>query len=353
MLPHHGGASPHEREAQTVADLVYPDGWFDSTRGFPGEGPAGIVAAPWFLAAVTTRELIDGKRRKLEGAAPGPIPTDHRLDFGTAALPGGADCAAPSRADTALGRFLKAHKGRALSLPTPSRDVSGTTPVPRVSPPTAPAFACLRELQDFRNPLPPVPAGESLRRTFICHFGGLHGMDAASFEEVWKAAKNGYNKTQDAHFLRFHADFVAHSKASKFHPMGINPGDLVGFLQREIERGASHPTLKDASASVSSACAQASDGQVQLGAQDSVIRFLKMAKQSEAPDQLERMMVYPDVARLIQVAWELGLNANLGLEQLKRKLVILLMVDTAARPSDIWRLYRTTTGKYRQIEFVG
>jgi len=178
-------------------------------------------------------------------------------------------------------------------------------------------------------------------------------MDAASFEEVWKAAKNGYNKAQDAHFLRFHADFVAHSRANKFHPMGINPGDLVGFLRRERERGASHPTLKDASASVSSACAQASDGQVELGTQDSVIRFLKMAKQSEAPDRLERMMVYPDVARLIQVAWELGPNANLGLEQLKRKLVILLMVDTAARPSDIWRLYRTTTGKYRQIEFVG
>jgi hypothetical protein len=143
-------------------------------------------------------------------------------------------------------------------------------------------------------------------------------MDAASFEEVWKAAKNGYNKAQDAHFLRFHADFLAHSTANKFHPMGINPGDLVGFLRRERERGASHPSLKDASASVSSACAQASDGQVQLGTQDSVIRFLKMAKQSEAPDRLERMMVYPDVAQLIQVAWELGPNANLGLEQLKR-----------------------------------
>jgi hypothetical protein len=135
--------------------------------------------------------------------------------------------------------------------------------------------------------------------------------------------------------------------------MGINPVDLGGFLRRERERGASHPTLKDASASVSSACAQDSDGQVPLGTQDSVIRFLTMAKQSEAPDRLERMMVYPEVALLIQVAWELGLNANLGLEQLKRKLVILLMGDTAARPSDIWRLYRTTTGKYRQIGFVG
>jgi hypothetical protein len=110
-------------------------------------------------------------------------------------------------------------------------------------------------------------------------------------------------------------------------------------LRREREHGASHPTLKDASASISTACAQASDGLVQLGTQDSVIRFLKGAKQSEAPDRKERMLAYPDVARLIQVAWEFGPNANIGLEQLKRKLVILLMVDTAARPSDIWRLF--------------
>ncbi len=53
------------------------------------------------------------------------------------------------------------------------------------------------------------------------------------------------------------------------------------------------------------------------------------------------------------MAWEFGPNANISLEQLKRKLVILLMVDTAARPSDIWRLFRNLTGKYRQIEFLG
>ena len=260
---------------------------------------------------------------------------------------------APVQADTALARFLKARKGR--NNPEPRSEVvpAGDTPVPRPPAPPAPVFACLRELQDFTNPLPSIPAGESLRKAFILHFGGLHGMDAASFSEVWKAAKNGYNKAHDAHFRRFHTDFVAHNKAGQFHPMGIKPGDLVGFLRRERERGAAHPTLKDASASVATACAQASDGQVQLGAQDSVIRFLKMAKQSEAPDRKERMIVYPDVARLIQIAWQFGPNANIDLAQLKRKLVILLMVDTAARPSDLWRLYGTTVGKYRQIEFVG
>jgi hypothetical protein len=178
-------------------------------------------------------------------------------------------------------------------------------------------------------------------------------MDPASFDEVWKVAKNGYNLAHDAHFLRFRTDFLTHSDLPRFNPTGIQPGDLVGFLRREHERGAAHPSLKDASASVSTACAQASDGLAQLGSQASVVNYLKYIKQSEAPDRKERMITYPDVARLIQIAWAAGPNGNLSLDQLKRKLVLLLMVDTAARPSDLWRLYRTTVGKYRQIEFMG
>jgi hypothetical protein len=178
-------------------------------------------------------------------------------------------------------------------------------------------------------------------------------MDAASFDEVWKVAKNGYNKSHDAHFRRFHTDFLAHSPPSNFTPTGIQPGDFVGFLRREREKGAAHPSLKDAVASVSTVCAQASDALTQLGTQDSVVSFLKYVKQHEAPDRRERMPTYPDLARLIQTAWEFGPNANLSLDQLKHKLVILLMVDTAARPSNIWRLYQTRVGKYRQIEFLG
>jgi hypothetical protein len=345
----HTGADPlHERGPQAVSDLVGPDGRFDSTRGFPGEGPAGTTDTTWFLAALTTRDLVDRKRQRLEGTATMAAPTFRRLVFSTPANRGPAKKvnSAPIQADTALARFLKAHKGRNNPAPRVKEVPSGDTPVPRPPAPPAPAFACLRELQDFTNPLPSIPTGESLWKAFILHFGGLHGIDAASFTAVWKAAKNRYNKAHDAHFRRFHTDFVAHNKVGQFHSMGIKPGDLVGFLRRERERGAAHPTLKDASASVAAtACAQASDGQVQLGAQDSVIRFLKMAKQSEAPDRKERMIVYPDVARLIQIAWQLGPNANIDLAQLKCKLVILLMVDTAARPSDLWRLYCTTVGK--------
>jgi hypothetical protein len=177
-------------------------------------------------------------------------------------------------------------------------------------------------------------------------------MDTASFDEVWKVAKNGYNQAYDAHFLRFQEDFLTHSSLSSFNPTGIQPGDLVGFLRWEQERGAAHPSLKDAAASVSTACAQASDRLAQLGSQASVISYLKMIKQSEAPERRERMITYLDVARIIQIAWKFGPNTNISLEQLKRKLVTLLMVDTASRPSDLWRLYATTEGKYRQIEFI-
>ncbi len=303
--PLKGGGPPHERGPHAVPDLVGLDSRFDSTRGFPGEGPEGIANVPWFLAATTTRGIVEGKRRRSAGESVGTQPTVRRLDFRATSrrLTTGNEAPGHEQADTALGRFLKAHRGQSLPSTDSAMEASGTTPVPRVlPPPPAATLSCARELRDFTHPLPPVPAGDSLRRTFIRHFGGLHGMDAASFEEVWKAAKNGYNKALDAHFLRFHADFLQHSQASNFHPMGIRPGDLVGFLRREHERGAAHPTLKDASASIATACAQASDGRAQLGLQDSVIRYLKYVKQSEAPDRKERMEAYPDVARLIQVA---------------------------------------------------
>ena len=317
---------------------------FDSTLGFPGEGPTDLTPKPWFLEDASTQNLLDRKRRRasallatphaLPAALPAP-PTDRRLSF-----------------ESPLDRKLA--RGTRLALGShPSGNRASPTPVPQELSPQVPAFTTLLEQRDFLTPLPLVPAGQSLRRAFIKHFGGLRGMDAASFDEVWKVSKNGYNLAHDAHFVRFRTDFLTHSPLPRFNPTGIRPGDLVGFLRRAHERGTAHPSLKDASASVSTACAQASDGLAQLGSQASVVSFLKFVKQHEAPDRRERMLVYPDVVRLIQEAWAYGPNENLSVDQLKRKLVILLMVDTAARPSDIGRLYRTTVGKYRQIEFLG
>ncbi len=87
----------------------------------------------------------------------------------------------------------------------------------------------------------------------------------------------------------------------------------MGFLRREHERGAAHSSLKDAAASCSTAYAQASDGLAQLGSQASVISYLKMIEQSEAPDRQERMITYPDVARIIQIAWEFGPKTSISL----------------------------------------
>ena len=334
------------RNARNLAvGIVTPERLFDSTRGFPGEGPSGSAPVPWFLADSSTATLRDRKRRLSDRP-------DRQLSFEGVAPERTlrASVGRSNQADTKLGRFLQSRSRGAHVAEAAKPD---TTPVPRGHSPQVPVFSTPREQRDFLNPLPFVSAARSLRQEFIKHFGGLRGMDPASFDEIWKVTKNGYNKAFDPHFQRFRADFLTHSPPIRFNPTGIQPGDLVGFLRREHERGAAHPTLKDASASVSSACAQASDGLAQLGSQASVIAFLKMVKQREAPDRRERMIVYPDVARLIQIAWEFGPNGNISLEQLKRKLVILLLVDTAARPSDIWRLNCTVVGKYRQIEFLG
>ena len=327
-------------ESGSAADRVAPRHRFDSTRGFPGEGPTGLVNTPWFLEDTSTRNLLERKRHR--PSAPPAVPSDPRARGQL----------------SATGRRLSfewphGHKETRTSIALAGGVTPAATPVPQELPRQVPDFATPREQRDFLTPLPLVPAGQSLRRAFIKHFGGLRGMDPASFEEVWKVAKNGYNQAHDAHFSRFRTDFLTHSPLPRFNPTGIQPGDLVGFLRREHERGAAHPTLKDAAASVSTACAQASDGLAQLGSQASVINYLKYIKQSEAPDRRERMTTYPDVARIIQIAWEFGPNESISLEQLKRKLVILLMVDTAARPSDLWRLYATIEGKYRQIEFIG
>jgi hypothetical protein len=48
-------------------------------------------------------------------------------------------------------------------------------------------------------------------------------MDSASFDEVWKVSKNGYNQAHDAPFKRFREDFLTHRPASFFTPTGIQP----------------------------------------------------------------------------------------------------------------------------------
>ncbi len=60
---------------------------------------------------------------------------------------------------------------------------------------------------------------------------------------------------------------------------------------------------------------------------------------------------YGDVARLYEESWSFGPNDALCNRHLQDKLVLLLMLDTAARPSDLQHLYRITEGSQRQTLF--
>jgi hypothetical protein len=104
------------------------------------------------------------------------------------------------------------------------------------------------------------------RRDFIVKFAATHGVNDAALLDIWQSNKHGYNKAYDAPFARFQAFFWEINPAEMFAPPHIRPGDLVAFLQRERESGASFASLKDASASVSMASwREATDGNVTLG----------------------------------------------------------------------------------------
>jgi hypothetical protein len=98
--------------------------------------------------------------------------------------------------------------------------------------------------------------------------------------------------------------------------------------------------------------AEASDGRVQLGSQQSVVRLLKDVRLREIPQgRRAANNKHGDLVKLLQVAYMYGPNEALGLGHLKEKMVLCLMVDTAARPSDVHRLFRIYEGRNKQIDF--
>ena len=121
------------------------------------------------------------------------------------------------------------------------------------------------------------------------------------------------------------------------------------------EEGSNHGSIKDASASISTAVSQATDGAINIGKKESVIAFLKSVRihQPVGPRRKRIPDGYGDIARLYEEAWSFGPNDALCNRHLQDKLVLLLMLDTAARPSDLQHLYRITEGSQRQILFNG
>jgi hypothetical protein len=128
----------------------------------------------------------------------------------------------------------------------------------------------------------------------------------------------------------------------------------VGFLQAQHKEGRSFPSLKEASASISVACMEATDGGVHLGRKHSVKQFLKSVRQ-QAPVGPKKAAApeYEDLARLYEEVWRFGPNSALCLGHLKEKLLLLLIMDLAARPSDLMCIYRILSGRHSQIRFEG
>jgi hypothetical protein len=172
---------------------------------------------------------------------------------------------------------------------------------------------------------------------------------------MWSSAKNGYNAAYDPHFDRFERHMAAQQRgARQFSPRSISAGDLIHFLQAQQAEGKSYAFIKEAAGSVSMAVFEGSDGAIHLGKQTSMVKFLKSVrlKQPVGPRKAS-VPEYFDVALLFGEAWKFGPNQSLCLGHLKEKLLILLLVDTAARPSDVARIYRIMSGRHSQIVFEG
>ena len=111
-----------------------------------------------------------------------------------------------------------------------------------------------------------------------------------------------------------------------------------------------HDSIRDVSSSISMACLEASDGEFQPGMSFSVTTFME-GERRQRPMRRENKGIYADVALLYQEAWLYGPDEALALGHQKEKMILLLMADTAARPSDLSRLYRVYEGWCQQIVF--
>jgi hypothetical protein len=113
------------------------------------------------------------------------------------------------------------------------------------------------------------------RREFIRKFALQRGVTGTALDAIWRSNKRCYNTSHDAHFDRFQAFFRDTKPGCELTPSSILPGDLVAFLQTMDAAGSSFASIKDASASISMACREETDGDIALGDKESVKRFLK------------------------------------------------------------------------------
>jgi hypothetical protein len=278
---------------------------FDSTLGYPGEGPSH---------SPNTRREFRPSLRLWSSKRPSTTLVEHNLSSLDVAGRQPASKIAHGNSDTSLGRWLHAaqtsksrreHIGEPFSglrvnsqrkkpvmKLTPSsefyhkavtagiggaapRSEESARPAPDSSTPEPQTHTVGRVAELIPPQLPPpneaaVALSLSVRREFIVKFASIHGVSKSALEAIWRSNKHGYNRAHDAPFERFQTLFRETKPHTSFAPENILPGDLVSFLQQMHASGASFGSLKDASASISMACREVTDGDIALGDKESV-----------------------------------------------------------------------------------
>lgn len=99
------------------------------------------------------------------------------------------------------------------------------------------------------------------------------------------------------------------------------------------------------------ACVEASDQVHQPGKSRTISRLFE-GERRRKPVRRTGTGEYADIALLYGEMWLYGPNSAMTLGQKKKRMVALLAADSAARPSDIARLFRTYDGWQQQIVFT-
>ena len=210
-----------------------------------------------------------------------------------------------------------------------------------------------RRVDSLRPNGQPQLAGEvaSRRRGFIRKFAASEGITNAVLEKRWKDAKNGYPVQYDKPFAAFGEWWDITHPLLQLSPSNIRPGLVAEYLRIKSQAGTHHDVLRDISTSISMACVEASDGKFQPGKSYTVTSFME-GERRQRPVRRKDTGEYADMALLYQEAWLYGPDSALTLGHMKERVVMLLMADTACRPSDLSKLYRVYEGWQCQMDFV-
>jgi hypothetical protein len=188
--------------------------------------------------------------------------------------------------------------------------------------------------------------------SFIWHFGALQGIPKAAFQKRWEDPKNGYPSRHGAHFDRFAEWWESSYPTTTLCPAAICTGLLATHLTEQTAQGAHHDVLRDVSTSISMACIEASDQKHQPGNSYAVSNLFE-GERRHKPTRRQGTGVYQDVAKLHEeLMWRCGPSGAMTLGHKKERIVALLAADSAARPSDIAKLFRVFSGWKQQIDFT-